>query len=152
MDLKGRNFLKLLDFTPEEIEYLLDLSSELKAEKKNLELFKDILGSDELKIATASLKTNVPAIISEDEQTRRMSDITKMFGGGFTAPKTYTLIVNTDSPLVNKLSSVADEEIKKDICRQIYDIARICHSPLEVDELAKFIERSTSLLERLADK
>lgn len=34
MDLKGRNFLKLLDFTPEEIEYLLDLSSELKAEKK----------------------------------------------------------------------------------------------------------------------
>ena len=34
MDLKGRNFLKLLDFTPEEIEYLLDLSAELKAEKK----------------------------------------------------------------------------------------------------------------------
>ena len=34
MDLKGRNFLKLLDFTPEEIEYLINLSSELKAEKK----------------------------------------------------------------------------------------------------------------------
>lgn len=34
MDLKGRNFLKLLDYTPEEIEYLLDLASELKAEKK----------------------------------------------------------------------------------------------------------------------
>ena len=34
MNLKGRNFLKLLDFTPEEIEYLLDLSAELKAEKK----------------------------------------------------------------------------------------------------------------------
>ena len=34
MDLKGRNFLKLLDFTPEEIGYLIDLASELKAEKK----------------------------------------------------------------------------------------------------------------------
>ena len=34
MDLKGRNFLKLLDFTPEEISYLLELSAELKAEKK----------------------------------------------------------------------------------------------------------------------
>ncbi len=34
MDLKGRNFLKLLDFTPEEIEYLINLASELKAEKK----------------------------------------------------------------------------------------------------------------------
>ena len=34
MDLKGRDFLKLLDFTPEEIEYLLDLAAELKRKKK----------------------------------------------------------------------------------------------------------------------
>ena len=32
--LKGRHFLKLLDFTPEEIGYLLDLSAEYKAKKK----------------------------------------------------------------------------------------------------------------------
>lgn len=32
-DLKKRNFLKLLDFTPEEIRYLLNLAAELKAEK-----------------------------------------------------------------------------------------------------------------------
>ena len=35
MNLKGRDFLKLLDFTPEEIEYLIDLSAELKSKKKN---------------------------------------------------------------------------------------------------------------------
>ena len=34
MDLKGRDFLKLLDYTPDEIEYLLDLAAELKAKKK----------------------------------------------------------------------------------------------------------------------
>lgn len=34
VNLKGKSFLKLLDFTPEEINYLLDLSSELKAKKK----------------------------------------------------------------------------------------------------------------------
>ena len=34
MDLYGRNFLTLLDYTPEEITYLLDLSSELKDKKK----------------------------------------------------------------------------------------------------------------------
>ena len=34
MDLKGRNFLKLLDFSKEEIEYLLDLAAELKGKKK----------------------------------------------------------------------------------------------------------------------
>ena len=34
MALKGRNFLKLLDFTPDEIRELLDLAAELKAQKK----------------------------------------------------------------------------------------------------------------------
>ena len=35
MNLKGRSFLKLLDYTKEEIEYLLDLSIDLKNKKKN---------------------------------------------------------------------------------------------------------------------
>ena len=34
MNLKGKSFLKLLDFTSEEIEYLLDLAADLKAKKK----------------------------------------------------------------------------------------------------------------------
>ena len=34
MNLKGKNFLKLLDLTPEEISVLLELAAKLKAEKK----------------------------------------------------------------------------------------------------------------------
>ena len=34
MDLKGRSFLTLKDFSPEEIEYLIDLAADLKAKKK----------------------------------------------------------------------------------------------------------------------
>ncbi|MBR3346616.1 MAG: ornithine carbamoyltransferase, partial [Solobacterium sp.] len=34
MNLKGRDFLKLLDFSSEEISYLIDLAAELKAKKK----------------------------------------------------------------------------------------------------------------------
>lgn len=34
MQLTGRNFLKLLDFTPNEIRYLLDLAHQLKKDKK----------------------------------------------------------------------------------------------------------------------
>ena len=34
MNLSGRNFLKLLDYSPEEIRYLIDLSKELKDKKK----------------------------------------------------------------------------------------------------------------------
>ena len=34
INLKGRSFLKLLDYTPEEIRFLLDLAAKLKADKK----------------------------------------------------------------------------------------------------------------------
>lgn len=42
MELKGRSFLKLLDFTPEEILYLVDLAEELKAKKKKGILTQDL--------------------------------------------------------------------------------------------------------------
>lgn len=35
MDLKGRNFLTLKDYSPAEIQYLLDLAADLKEKKKN---------------------------------------------------------------------------------------------------------------------
>lgn len=34
MNLKGRDFLTLLDYSPEEIEYLIDLAAKLKADKR----------------------------------------------------------------------------------------------------------------------
>ena len=34
--LKGRSFLTLKDFTPEEIGYFLDLAAKLKADKKKV--------------------------------------------------------------------------------------------------------------------
>ena len=34
VNLKGRNFLKILDFTPEEITYMLDVAADLKEKKK----------------------------------------------------------------------------------------------------------------------
>ena len=42
MNLKGRDFLTLLDYTPEEIAYLVDLAAELKAKKK-LGVLHDVL-------------------------------------------------------------------------------------------------------------
>ena len=42
MNLKGRDFLTLLDYTPEEIAYLVNLAAELKA-KKNAGVLHDVL-------------------------------------------------------------------------------------------------------------
>ena len=46
MNLKGRNFLKLLDYTPEEIEYLIDYAIELKKEKKSGVLHRNFVGKN----------------------------------------------------------------------------------------------------------
>ena len=35
MNLKGRDYLKLLDFTSEEIDYLINLAADLKNKKKS---------------------------------------------------------------------------------------------------------------------
>ena len=34
MNLKGRHLLKIMDLTPEEMTYLIDLAADLKAKKK----------------------------------------------------------------------------------------------------------------------
>ncbi|HPE77854.1 MAG TPA: ornithine carbamoyltransferase [Draconibacterium sp.] len=46
INLKNRNFLKLLDFTPEEINYLLELSASLKKEKKDRTEFQQLKGKN----------------------------------------------------------------------------------------------------------
>ena len=57
VDLKGKSFLKLLDFTPQEIEYLINLSAQLKEEKK--------LGKSQIKFNNKSV-----ALIFEKTSTR----------------------------------------------------------------------------------
>ncbi|MBN4065698.1 ornithine carbamoyltransferase [Candidatus Amoebophilus asiaticus] len=59
MDIKltNRSFLKLLDFTPDEIQYLLDLSASLKTAKKD--------GTEQLKLKAKNI-----ALIFEKSSTR----------------------------------------------------------------------------------
>jgi ornithine carbamoyltransferase len=57
IDLRGKHFLRLADFSPEEITYLIDLSAELKAAKKE--------GREEQKLVGKEI-----ALIFEKDSTR----------------------------------------------------------------------------------
>ena len=46
MNIKGRHFLKLLDFTPDEINGMIDLATELKRKKKAGELVDVLRGKN----------------------------------------------------------------------------------------------------------
>ena len=57
VDLRGRHFLRLADYTPDEMRYLIELARELKAAKKN--------GTEEQKLVGKEI-----ALIFEKDSTR----------------------------------------------------------------------------------
>lgn len=120
--------------------------------------FKDALGfDDKTKVECESLKdADVPALLNLSEQSRRFSDMMKMYGdmgmsGGM--PIEETLVVNLSNPLVAKISETYEDasrlELNKAIAKQVYMLALVAQRQLTSDELKAFITDSTNLLEKL---
>ncbi len=107
------------------------------------DLFKDVVG-ERVTVRTASLDTPLPAIITQDEQMRRMSDQMRLFGGN-AFPTNTTLVLNTNSTIVTGLQGLSGDK-QKVVAQQIYDLARISHGSLPADAMAAFISRSADLL------
>lgn len=134
-----------------------DVKDENPEENKAIEeIFKNSINKEQLKISIEPIKTQeVPAMITLSEQSRRMAEMSVMFGGGDMSmfPKEETLVVNNSNPLIKKLFNLSKDENKKDlvndICNHVYDLAMISHGQLDADEMADFIKRSYDLLGRL---
>ncbi|MCK9478315.1 MAG: molecular chaperone HtpG [Firmicutes bacterium] len=123
------------------------LPEQTSDDKELLEIFTKALDKKELKVTTSPLKTNMPALIVQDEQMRRMSDFSKMFGNA-PMPETFILVLNSESKIIKGLPKL-DSDKQSLLCKQIYDIARIGNSSLTPDELTDFVERSAKLLEKM---
>jgi molecular chaperone HtpG len=130
------------------------------------QLFRAKLGKDKLEVKVQSLGGDaLPAMILESEESRRMQEMRKQFermqGGDEKMdidslfPLQQTLVLNDDQPLVARLQALAEipgrEEQAELLVRQIYDLARLGHGSLQADDMAEFLKRSASLLEKLAD-
>ena len=130
--------------------------SEKDEEKNNaiIELFKNQLNDDSLKIEVQNLKnSDVPAVILLSEESRRMQEMYKSYGQQFAGMAgmfrdEFTLVINGNNNLIKKLDTV-DEATKNMVIDHVYDLAKISHSPLEADQMSKFIARSNELLAKL---
>lgn len=132
-----------------------------KALAEGLEkLFKDSLSNDKLKIQVEALKaSSVPGMILLSEYSRRMQEMSRMYGGGMDMrsmfPEEQTLVLNRNNHLIKALVKLKDIEDKKQdtdmICQHIYDLALMSHKQLEPEAMTRFIDRSNLLLARLAD-
>jgi len=145
-----------------------DLSDVLKnedaADERDVEaltaLFKKTLANDDLKIKVENLKTDdVPAVILLSEQSRRMQEMSSMFGGMGTMPDMFqneeTLVLNRTNALVGKMIDIAADENRAEdaalICAQLYDLAMMSHKPLASDAMNAFVARSAKILARIAE-
>jgi len=123
-------------------------------------LFQKVLANEELAVKVENLKTSeVPAIILLSEQSRRMQEMSKMFGGMGAMPSDMfksdeTLVLNRTNRLVARLLTLADDDTRADdaslICAQLYDLAMMSHRPLDSDAMNAFVSRSAKILEKLA--
>ena len=121
-------------------------------------LFKETINDEKLKVKVESLKNEtIPAVVLLSEQSRRMQEMSKMFGGGMDMssmfPKEQTLVLNSSNKLVKAMISLKENDAKKDdvklISEHIYDLAMMSHQPLDADAMSKFIERSNEILMKL---
>lgn len=127
-----------------------------EASKTRLQdLFKAAINNDKLKIQVEGLKSlDLPAIMLLSEQSRRMQEMSKMFGGGMNAnmfPTEETLIINGNNKLINALINMPEDK-KEDttmICQHIYDLAMLSHKQMVTDDMTKFITRSNEILYKI---
>lgn len=129
-----------------------DEAENKEANEKLEKLFKEVLNNENLKVKVESLKAeNVSAVMQLSEQSRRMQEMSQMYGMnmGFAAPD-ETLVLNSSNAVVKLLMEIKDDDTKSDdtkmVCQQIYDLAMLSHKPLDADSMAAFIERSNKIL------
>ena len=147
-----------LSFTRVDADSDAFVSEQTEEEKKSNEekakslsqLFTDATGNSDLTVSLQSLKdAALPARLVQDEQGRRFSEMGKIYGQDFKMPERCTLVLNAQNPVVQALTEGADEEKRKLLAAQLYDLARMSTRPLEKDEVTAFLSRSNKLLEML---
>ncbi|MGN1346421.1 MAG: molecular chaperone HtpG [Eubacteriales bacterium] len=116
------------------------------------ELFKEIAG-ESTKVEFDRFKdAGTPALLNIAEESRRMNDMMKLYNMGSGLPLEQTLILNTASPLVEKLTTLLDsgeKELAETIARQIYRLSSLSQRQLSADELVAFLNDSYNILGKL---
>ena len=166
-------FISYLETYEQEIKFHRidsDLTEALKSEgeeenNESLETyFRELLASQKLNVKLQPLKSEgVSAVILLSEQSRRMQEMSKMFGGGMGSmpPGMFedelTLVLNSNHSLVKTFVSLKDDADTTPsrasdvelIAHQLYDLAMLSHKPLSAEHMKRFIERSNKITEMI---
>ncbi|MCD6660672.1 MAG: molecular chaperone HtpG [Lentimicrobium sp.] len=127
------------------------LPSKLSEEEQNQikPIFGEIAGEANYTVVFESLsETDMPVQITRPEFMRRMKDMSMLGGMSYmgSLPDSYNLVVNSNHALISRLKETENEEDKKALAKQLFDLARLSQNLLKGEELTSFIKRSISII------
>ena len=146
-DVKFKRIDSVLSETAEESD------ADEEKSKAVIEKFKSRINDENLKIEAKILKNpDIPAVILLGEESRRMQEMYRSYGQQMAGMASmfhdeFTLVINMNNSLIQKLDTLSEEDANL-VMDQVYDLAKISHSPLPADAMTKFIERSNMLLNK----
>jgi molecular chaperone HtpG len=118
------------------------------AQKESVKkVFEETLNDKSKLVAVEAMSPDeLPAIVTQNEFMRRMSDMSKTGGGGMgmfgAMPNTYNITINANHPLISKLADLKDESEQKTLAKQISDLALLSQNLLTGADLTAFIKRT----------
>lgn len=126
-----------------------DVASAMKSDEaaeeneKVREAFRKAAGNDTLEVKfEALIDENTPVLLNTSEENCRFADMMRVYGMG-DAPQNDapTLIVNTKSPLISKLSQKLEsgDDSANKLSARIWKLALLSYRRLTADELKEFL-------------
>lgn len=132
------------------------LDADGKSESAKIaELVKGHLGKESVEVEAKSLTSeSLPAFVMIEESARRMRDYFSMTQKEMPSDLfgKQTFVVNTNNKLIEALPGLSrrDPELAKALTEQIYELSLLSQKELHPDLVTGFINRTSSILEKLA--
>ena len=151
-------FATLMEQYREGVKFLrvdADVADALKGdgETSESEALKEVFGSvlgEKVTLKFDALKDEtVPAILNVTEESRRMEEMMRFYNMGEGAfPTESTLILNTNSPLIEKLEQTAKEdgERAREMASYLYKLSLLSQKKFSAEEMQDFMKQSVALL------
>lgn len=129
------------------------LKAEGETEKNEAleKLFRDVSGKESLNVNFERLiDSATPAVITEDEDARRMNDMMRLYGmSADHSAKNVSLTLNLENELIKKLASSPEGEDAEVIAKHIWSLCRLCRQELSAEEMNEFLRESYNILGRI---
>ena len=114
-------------------------------------VFEKAISNPAMMVTVESLSPDeMPVTITLPEFMRRMKDMAASGGGGFAMmgqmPDQYSVAVNANHALVDKILKADSEEAQEQLARQAVDLAKLSQNMLSGADLTHFVRRSVEMI------